>query len=47
VDKANSIEKVLKAVNYFLQPYLAYNTAILNDCCSDMKEFLLRETEYK
>lgn len=47
VDKANPIEKVLKAADYFLKPYLKYNCAILNDCQSDMRQFLLRESEYK
>jgi hypothetical protein len=47
VDQANPIEKVLNAVDYFLEPYKNSKMAVVNDCGSDMKRFLYKETKHK
>ena len=47
VEKANSLDYVLKAVDFFLKPYMDHEIAIVNDCGSDMKNFLFRETQHK
>lgn len=47
VDSANTLNYVLKAIEFFLKPYFNSKFSVLNDCSSDMKHFLFKETQYK